>query len=89
MGQGTSLHLYCYTVAGNSSKMDFKSYCSREDNMPPLWPHAPLWPFDPEVKRQVLQQLGPLNQGGLAEFMTHNYVQQRTLDARWSPASPT
>eukprot|EP00670_Eutreptiella_braarudii_P003691 CAMPEP_0174289234 /NCGR_PEP_ID=MMETSP0809-20121228/24217_1 /TAXON_ID=73025 ORGANISM="Eutreptiella gymnastica-like, Strain CCMP1594" /NCGR_SAMPLE_ID=MMETSP0809 /ASSEMBLY_ACC=CAM_ASM_000658 /LENGTH=264 /DNA_ID=CAMNT_0015387065 /DNA_START=62 /DNA_END=856 /DNA_ORIENTATION=+ len=52
--------------------------------MPPLWPHAPLWPFDPEVKRQVLQQLGPLNQGGLAEFMTHNYVQQRTLDARWA-----
>ena len=35
-------------------------FCSRADGLPLSWPHAPLWPYDPELKRQALAYLPPL-----------------------------
>ena len=36
---------------------DFRALCSTVDGMPPLWPHPPRWPFDPELTQRYAREL--------------------------------
>ena len=59
----------------------YQLFCSTADGLPPLWPHAPLWPYDPEIKRQVLACLPPVPLE-TTDMVLGNYVRARKMKSR-------
>ena len=37
--------------------MEYESFLSQNDGMPPLWPRAPRWPEDEHVLTEVMADL--------------------------------
>ena len=58
----------------------YDAWLSVVDGLPPLWPHAPLWPSDPAVKGRALAHLNC--EAHEADPLLSNFVRQQQVDAR-------
>ena len=64
------------------SSRSLSSISSSMDNLPPLWPKSPKWPFDRKLRFEVLQEAGFLSDP-FKQNQIHFAVTQRKSDCAW------